>query len=45
MMTLPGTPVFRYGDEIAKGDNLDLPERNCAALQCNGPMNRKPASR
>src|SRR5205809_1367628 len=22
--------VFRYGDEIAKGDNLDLPERNCA---------------
>jgi maltose alpha-D-glucosyltransferase / alpha-amylase len=30
MMTLPGTPVFRYGDEIAMGDNLDLPERNCA---------------
>ena len=22
--------VFRYGDEIAKGDNLDLPQRNCA---------------
>lgn len=30
MMTLPGTPVLRYGDEIAMGDNLDLPERNCA---------------
>jgi maltose alpha-D-glucosyltransferase / alpha-amylase len=30
MMTLPGTPVFRYGDEIGMGDNLDLPERNCA---------------
>ena len=30
MMTLPGTPVFRYGDEIAMGDNLDLPERDCA---------------
>src|SRR5579863_6837342 len=30
MMTLPGTPVVRYGDEIAMGDNLDLPERNCA---------------
>jgi len=29
MMTLPGTPVFRYGDEIGMGDNLDLPERNC----------------
>ena len=30
MMTLPGTPVFRYGDEIGMGDDLDLPERNCA---------------
>ena len=30
MMTLPGTPVLRYGDEIGMGDNLDLPERNCA---------------
>jgi maltose alpha-D-glucosyltransferase/alpha-amylase len=30
MLTLPGTPVVRYGDEIGMGDNLDLPERNCA---------------
>ncbi len=30
MMTLPGTPVIRYGDEIAMGDNLALPERRCA---------------
>jgi maltose alpha-D-glucosyltransferase / alpha-amylase len=30
MMTLPGTPVLRYGDEIGMGDNLRLPERNCA---------------
>jgi maltose alpha-D-glucosyltransferase / alpha-amylase len=30
MYTLPGTPVIRYGDEIGMGDNLDLPERNCA---------------
>jgi maltose alpha-D-glucosyltransferase/alpha-amylase len=30
MCTLPGTPVFRYGDEIGMGDNHDLPERNCA---------------
>lgn len=30
MCTLPGTPVIRYGDEIAMGDNLALPERNCA---------------
>jgi maltose alpha-D-glucosyltransferase/alpha-amylase len=28
--TLPGTPVIRYGDEIGQGDDLDLPERNCA---------------
>ena len=30
MMTLPGTPVLRYGDEIGMGDDLSLPERNCA---------------
>jgi maltose alpha-D-glucosyltransferase/alpha-amylase len=30
MMTLPGTPVIRYGDEIAMGDDLRLPERNSA---------------
>jgi len=27
---LPGTPVVRYGDEIGMGDDLNLPERNCA---------------
>jgi maltose alpha-D-glucosyltransferase / alpha-amylase len=30
MMTLPGTPVIRYGDEIGMGDDLDLPERQSA---------------
>ncbi|GLK57018.1 maltose alpha-D-glucosyltransferase/alpha-amylase [Methylopila capsulata] len=30
MFALPGTPVLRYGDEIAMGDDLDLPERYCA---------------
>ncbi len=30
MMTLPGTPVIRYGDEIGMGDDLDLPERQPA---------------
>jgi maltose alpha-D-glucosyltransferase/alpha-amylase len=30
MYTLPGTPVVRYGDELGMGDNLALPERNCA---------------
>jgi maltose alpha-D-glucosyltransferase / alpha-amylase len=30
MLALPGTPVIRYGDEIGMGENLRLPERNCA---------------
>jgi maltose alpha-D-glucosyltransferase/alpha-amylase len=30
MMGLPGMPVLRYGDEIGMGENLRLPERNCA---------------
>jgi maltose alpha-D-glucosyltransferase/alpha-amylase len=30
IMRLPGTPVIRYGDEIGMGDDLRLPERNCA---------------
>jgi maltose alpha-D-glucosyltransferase/alpha-amylase len=29
MFTLPGTPVLRYGDELAMGDDLSLPERTC----------------
>ena len=30
MFTLPGTPVIRYGDELGMGDDLKLPERDCA---------------
>src|SRR4029079_2797893 len=30
MFTLPGTPVIRYGDEMGMGDDLSLPERQCA---------------
>ncbi len=30
LMTLPGTPVIRMGDEIGMGDDLSLPERYCA---------------
>jgi maltose alpha-D-glucosyltransferase/alpha-amylase len=29
MFTLPGTPVLRYGDELAMGDDLKLKERQC----------------
>jgi maltose alpha-D-glucosyltransferase/alpha-amylase len=28
LLTMPGTPVIRYGDEIGMGDDLSLPERN-----------------
>ena len=30
LFTLPGTPVIRYGDELGMGEDLSLPERNCA---------------
>jgi maltose alpha-D-glucosyltransferase/alpha-amylase len=30
LFTLPGTPMLQYGDEIGMGDDLSLPERNCA---------------
>jgi maltose alpha-D-glucosyltransferase / alpha-amylase len=30
LFSLPGTPVMRYGDELGMGDDLTLPERNCA---------------
>lgn len=39
MMTLPGTPVLRYGDEIGVGDDLRLPERDCARI----PMQWSPS--
>lgn len=30
LFSLPGTPVMLYGDEIGIGDDLSLPERECA---------------
>ena len=30
LFTMPGSPVIRYGDELGMGDDLQLPERNCA---------------
>jgi len=30
LMSLPGTPMLQYGDEIGIGENLKLPERECA---------------
>ena len=34
MLSLPGTPVIRYGDELGMGDDLSLLERN----SCRTPM-------
>jgi maltose alpha-D-glucosyltransferase/alpha-amylase len=53
MCTLPGTPVIRYGDEIGMGDDLSLPERNCArtpmqwSMEANAgfTLSAKPVSR
>jgi len=41
MFSLPGTPVIRYGDEIAMGDDLRLKERDCARtpMQWSGERN------
>jgi maltose alpha-D-glucosyltransferase/alpha-amylase len=41
MLTMPGTPVIRYGDEIAMGDDLSLQEREAARtpMQWSGERN------
>jgi maltose alpha-D-glucosyltransferase / alpha-amylase len=38
LMSLPGTPMLQYGDEIGIWDDLSLPERDCArtAMQWSG---------
>jgi maltose alpha-D-glucosyltransferase / alpha-amylase len=48
IFTLPGTPMLGYGDEIGMGDDLSLPERECArtAMQwSNSPHGGFTASR
>jgi maltose alpha-D-glucosyltransferase / alpha-amylase len=41
LFTLPGTPMLQYGDEIGIGDDLTLPERECARtpMQWSGDRN------
>jgi maltose alpha-D-glucosyltransferase/alpha-amylase len=41
LFTLPGTPMLQYGDEIGMGDDLSLPERECARtpMQWSGETN------
>jgi maltose alpha-D-glucosyltransferase / alpha-amylase len=40
LFSLPGTPMMQYGDEIGMGDDLELPERECART----PMQWTPES-
>jgi maltose alpha-D-glucosyltransferase/alpha-amylase len=50
MLTLPGTPVLRYGDEIGMGDDLTLPDRESVRTpmqwnaEPNGGFSPAPAS-
>lgn len=49
LLTLPGTPVLRYGDEIGMGDDLTLPDREAVRTpmqwsdQPNGGFSNAPA--
>ena len=41
LMSLPGTPIIYYGDEIGMGDNVNLGDRNGVRtpMQWNGGWN------
>lgn len=51
VLTLPGTPVLRYGDEIGMGDDLSLQERLAVRTpmqwsdEANGGFSRAPAEK
>jgi len=36
LLSMPGTPVIYYGDELGMGDNLHLGDRDGCARRCNG---------
>ena len=44
-VSLPGTPVLRYGEEIGMGDDLDQPERYSIRTPMQWSPARTPASR
>jgi len=51
LLSLPGTPVIRYGEEIGMGDDLSLKERNSIrtpmqwSAELNGGFSSAPASK
>ncbi len=36
LLSMPGTPVIYYGDEIGMGDNIHLGDRDACARRCSG---------
>ena len=36
LLSMPGTPVIYYGDEIGMGDNIHLADRDGVRTRCNG---------
>ena len=36
LLSMPGSPIVYYGDEIGMGDNFFIGDRNGCALPCNG---------
>ena len=45
LMSMPGTPIIYYGDEIGMGDNIFLGDRTASVRRCSGPPTATPASR
>ena len=45
LMSLPGSPIIYYGDEIGMGDNIYLGDRNGVRTRCSGAVDGTPDSR
>jgi maltose alpha-D-glucosyltransferase/alpha-amylase len=45
LLSMPGTPVIYYGDEIGMGDNITSATATASARRCTGAPTRTPAFR